>query len=155
MEIRRKRRHGSPALWIGAALVIGLLIGALVYRTVRPSAGRLVRLRTYWAAPDEHTDWAMIAGERCGEAPFLFPSDGYIGVLWGDSFRPGHTHQGIDVFGPSGPNGLGETPVVAAYDGYLTRLPEWRSSVIIRIPSDPLRPDRHNAPGKKPRYPPV
>jgi hypothetical protein len=28
--------------------------------------------------------------------------------------------------------------VVAAYSGYLTRLPEWKSSVIIRIPADPL-----------------
>jgi hypothetical protein len=37
---------------------------------------------------------------------------------------------------------LGETPVVAAYDGYLTRLPEWRSALIMRIPSDPLEPSR-------------
>ena len=33
-------------------------------------------------------------------------------------------------------------PVYAAYDGYLTRLPEWKSSLIIRIPSDPLQPGR-------------
>jgi murein DD-endopeptidase MepM/ murein hydrolase activator NlpD len=70
------------------------------------------------------------------------PTDGYIGFLWGSSFRPGHAHQGIDVFGPSGPNGLGETPVVAASDGYLTRLSDWKSSLIIRIPSDPLNPER-------------
>lgn len=32
--------------------------------------------------------------------------------------------------------------MVAAHDGYLTRLPDWRSSVIIRIPQDPLQPNR-------------
>ncbi len=32
--------------------------------------------------------------------------------------------------------------MVAAYPGYLTRLPEWKSSVIIRIPQDPRRPGR-------------
>ena len=34
----------------------------------------------------------------------------------------------------------GETPVYAAYDGYITRLPEWKSSLIIRVPQDPLHP---------------
>lgn len=72
----------------------------------------------------------------------MLPTDGLIGFVWGDSFRPGHTHQGLDIFGPTGPNGLGQTPVVAAYDGYLTRLPEWRSAVIQRVPSDPLQPGR-------------
>jgi hypothetical protein len=32
--------------------------------------------------------------------------------------------------------------VVAAYPGYLTRLPDWVSTVIVRIPSDPLEPGR-------------
>lgn len=32
------------------------------------------------------------------------------------------------------------TPVIAAYPGYLTRQPDWKSSVIVRIPSDPLNP---------------
>jgi murein DD-endopeptidase MepM/ murein hydrolase activator NlpD len=67
------------------------------------------------------------------------PTDGYIGFLWGDSFRPGHKHQGLDIFGGEQP---GVTPVVAAYSGYLTRLPDWKSSLIIRIPSDPLFPGR-------------
>ena len=103
---------------------------------------RLSRLRQYWSAPEAHQDWAIEAGERCQQAPFINPSSGLVGFLWGDSFRPGHIHQGVDIFGPSGPDGLGESPVVAAYDGYLTRLPEWRSAVIIRHPQDPLEPDR-------------
>jgi murein DD-endopeptidase MepM/ murein hydrolase activator NlpD len=72
-------------------------------------------------------------------SPFLFPSDGFVGFLWEDSFRPGHQHQGIDIFTNKG---SGETPVYAAYDGYLSRLPDWKSSVIIRIPRDPLLPSR-------------
>ena len=47
------------------------------------------------------------------------------------------THQGLDIFGGGEP---GITAVYAAYDGYLTRLPDWKSSLIIRIPSDPLHP---------------
>jgi murein DD-endopeptidase MepM/ murein hydrolase activator NlpD len=67
------------------------------------------------------------------------PTSGSIGYLWGDNFEPGHPHQGIDIFGGSQPN---QTPVYAAYDGYLSRLPDWKSSLIIRIPSDPLKPGR-------------
>src|SRR4030043_301245 len=79
------------------------------------------------------------AGSRCGEAPFLFPTDGVAGFLWDDSFRIGHRHQGIDIFGGEEVN---ITPVYAAYAGYLTRLPDWKSSLIIRIPQDPLNPAR-------------
>jgi murein DD-endopeptidase MepM/ murein hydrolase activator NlpD len=86
-----------------------------------------------------HPEWAVHAGERCGEAPFILPTDGLIGFLWGDSFRPGHRHQGLDIFGGGK---LNQTPVVAAYAGYLSRLPEWKSSLIIRIPQDPLDPGR-------------
>ncbi len=32
--------------------------------------------------------------------------------------------------------------MVAAYDGYLTRQSDWKSTVIIRVPSDPLEPSR-------------
>jgi len=62
-----------------------------------------------------------------------------IGFLWDDSFRPGHRHQGLDIFGAED---VGVTPVIVAYPGYLTRLPDWKSSVIVRIPSDPLEPGR-------------
>ena len=87
--------------------------------------------------PAAHPDWAIEAGQRCGDAPFAMPTSGYIGFLWDDSFRPGHRHQGIDIFGGDEP---GVIPVYAAYDGYLTRLPDWKSTVIIRIPSDPFNP---------------
>jgi len=101
-----------------------------------------LRLRAYFRDPQAFEDYILQAGKRCGNAPFLLPTDGYVGFFWGDSFRPGHRHQGIDIFGPPGPETLGKVPVVASFDGYLTRLPEWRSAVILRVPQDPLRPGR-------------
>ncbi len=89
--------------------------------------------------PGLHPEWKMAALQRCPNAPFLFPTDGLVGFLWGDSFRFGHRHQGIDIFAGTQP---GVTPVYAVADGYLTRLPAWKSSLIIRIPSDPLQPAR-------------
>jgi hypothetical protein len=128
---------------VAGLVVVVLISGGLYFGLKLASAGgRIQQLRQYWADPAAHAAWAVRAGERCGEAPFVMPTDGLIGFVWGDSFRPGHAHQGLDIFGPTGPNGLGQTPVVAAYDGYLTRLPEWRSAVIQRVPSDPLQPGR-------------
>jgi hypothetical protein len=49
----------------------------------------------------------------------------------------GHTHQGIDIFAGTDIN---ITPVIAAYPGYLTRLADWKSTVIVRVPDDPLHP---------------
>ena len=76
---------------------------------------------------------------QCDGAPFVVPTDGWIGVLYADSILGTTNHSGLDIFGLEG-NGV--TPVYAAYDGYLTRLPEWTSAVIIRHPQDPLNPDR-------------
>ena len=123
-----------------SVLIILLLVGAyLGWRTWGGAASRLVRLREYLGQPAAHADWMLRAGQRCGSAPFLFPTDGYIGFIRGDAFRPLQRHQGIDVFGPQP---LGETPVLSAYGGYLTRLVEWKSTVIVRVPEDPLQPGR-------------
>jgi murein DD-endopeptidase MepM/ murein hydrolase activator NlpD len=124
---------------LSIVIIAAIVIGYQIYNRFRPTVGRVARLRQYLAVPDEHRDWLIQAGESCGESPFVLPTDGYIGFFWGDSFYPGHGHQGLDIFGPGG---LGSTPVVAVYDGYLTRLPEWRSAVIIRIPDDPFRSGR-------------
>ena len=126
---------------LAAILLVGALagLGGYLYLSLRPSLGRTTRLRAWLRDPSAHTDWMVGAGSRCGEAPFLFPTDGFIGYLWGNSFRLGHLHQGIDIFGGIGP---GRTSVVSAYPGLLTRLPGWKSAVIVRIPSDPLQPDR-------------
>ncbi len=123
-----------------SVLLVSVLVGAYFsYRWVRTRGVRTARLGEWFRNAHEHSDWAIRAGERCGDAPFLMPTDGYIGFLWDDAFRPGHHHQGIDIFGGGE---VGETPVVVAYAGYLTRLPDWKSSVIVRIPDDPLQPGR-------------
>lgn len=79
--------------------------------------------------------------EPCPNAPFLLPSSGLIGLLWRDPAGPYNIfqrHSGIDIFG-DGPEGT--VPVFAAYDGYLTRLDNWVSAVIIQH-NDPLQPGR-------------
>ena len=117
-----------------------LVLAVLFYIFLRRDSGglRTERVLSWLYDSGSHPEWAILVGERCREAPFLLPTSGFVGFLWDDSFRAGHRHQGIDIFGGSQNN---VTPVVAAYDGYLTRLPEWRSAVIIRIPSDPLNPE--------------
>jgi peptidoglycan LD-endopeptidase LytH len=119
---------------LSAGLV--LLAGYFVLREVN-SPARHLHFSEWMRDPKAHPDWAVAAGQRCENAPFQNPSDGYIGFLWGDSFRIGHSHQGIDIFGG---DQSGTTPVYAAYNGYLSRLADWKASLIIRIPSDPLHP---------------
>ncbi|WP_155818175.1 M23 family metallopeptidase [Anaerolinea thermophila] len=119
-----------------AAAVLGAWA---VRRTAQGGSLRDERVISFIRSPKLHADWVLEAGTRCADAPFRMPTRGFIGYVWGDSFRPGHHHSGLDIFGGTAP---GETPVYAAYSGYLTRLPEWRSTVIIRIPSDPLQPER-------------
>ncbi len=121
-----------------AALVLGLVGGYLLLRHPA-NQGRTAQVVAWIQNPAAHAAWKLNAGERCGSAPFILPTDGFAGFLWGDSFYVGHTHQGVDIFSGTEP---GIVPVLAAFDGYLTRLPDWKSTVIIRIPSDPLQTGR-------------
>lgn len=128
---------------VACGVIVGAIVIAYFYfhspwgNTL--NAGRNFKLVEYLRSPKTHGEWKIKAGESCQEAPFLFPTDGYIGFLWDDSFRPGHHHQGLDIFSGTPAD---ETKVINAYDGYLTRLPDWKSTVIIRIPDDPLNPGR-------------
>ena len=119
--------------------IIAIVAGVLIYRNMTPSGARSNHVWEFLTDPASHPDWKLAAGTRCGASPFLFPTDGMVGFLWDDSFRPGHRHQGLDIFAGTE---AGVTPVIAAYDGYLTRLADWKSSVILRVPSDPLQPGR-------------
>jgi murein DD-endopeptidase MepM/ murein hydrolase activator NlpD len=138
---RYRKRTG---LWLGiSALVVFMIVGGyLLLREFGRTAIHFQRLRDYWNDPDKYSHWSLHAGTRCGEAPFLIPTDGFVAFFWGDRYSSGKKHQGVDIFSPSGRDEIGVTPVVAAYDGYLTRLSDWRSAVIIRIPEDPLQPGR-------------
>lgn len=124
-------------LILAAAAAAG--VGYLLYQWYGGDAIRSRRVISWIRNPQAHPEWAVSPLVHCGDAPFLFPTRGYVGYLWGDSFRPGHQHQGIDIFSGTPP---GEIPVYAAYAGYVHRLPDWKSSLIIRVPDDPLHPGR-------------
>ena len=128
-------------LLVALTIVVVLLgLGAFQFlRSRSASLNRTARLMNFLRNPKDYSNWTLSVGTRCGTAPFVFPTNGYIGFLWDDSFRPGHRHQGIDVFGGQEQN---TTPILAAYSGYLSRLADWKSTVIIRVPTDPLQPDR-------------
>jgi len=119
-------------------IIIASSAGFFIYQIFKGTTPRTGSVITWLRNPQNHPDWETSALSRCREStPFLFPTGGYISYLWDDSFRPGHRHQGIDIFTSES---SGETPVYAAYDGYLTRLPDWKSSLIILVPQDPLHP---------------
>ncbi|GAB4494292.1 MAG: hypothetical protein Fur0016_31430 [Anaerolineales bacterium] len=126
---------------IFALVTFGLLagLGFYLYREFRSSGTRGLTVSAFLSNPASQSNLVIRAGTRCGNAPFLFPTDGMVGFLWDDSFRPGHRHAGIDIFAGTQP---GVTPVYAAYPGYLTRQANWKSSLIVRVPSDPLQPGR-------------
>ena len=119
----------------------------LVYRginIIRMLYDPLSQPLVQWATGDESDRQELITVQReaCPGAPFILPSDGFIGLLYADPRGPysvRNPHQGIDIFSDTVP---GVTPVYAAYDGYVTREQSWRSSLIMRIPDDPLQPGR-------------
>jgi murein DD-endopeptidase MepM/ murein hydrolase activator NlpD len=125
-----------------SAAIVAALVGAYFFIR-RPqffsNSGRSAQVLRWIRSGGAFPEWAIEANTRCGDAPFQMPTRGFIGYLWGDSFRIGHQHQGIDIFGEPT---VGVTPVYAAYDGYLTRRSDWKSTVVIRIPEDPLQPSR-------------
>jgi hypothetical protein len=146
--IHMPARYNRPMdkRWLIAIIVTGILAGVgfylyqFVYLPKKPTLGRSTRVVAWISDPSAQPDWAVQAGARCvPEAPFLMPTNGLIGYLWDDSFTAGKRHQGIDIFGGTQ---VGKTPVIAAYPGNLTRLPEWKSAVIVRLPEDPLQPGR-------------
>jgi len=126
--------------FIFLALIVAILTaGAYLYFKFRKTSARTVQVFNWFRDPASRPELMMTAGSRCGDAPFSFPTDGLVGFIWDDSFRPGHRHAGIDIF--SGTD-VGVTPVVAVYPGYLTRQSDWKSTVIIRVPDDPLQNGR-------------
>ena len=135
------RKNRVPLIAIALVVVVGLVVGGvLLYRYVlSPGAARWQEYRSYIDDPQKFSDYILQPGQRCGDAPFAFPTTGIVFGLWDQSYRPGHRHSGLDIFAGTEP---GLTPVYAAYDGYLTRESDWISTVIIRHPQDPLQPGR-------------
>ncbi len=121
------------------ALVIVIITGIYIYLKYQPVGLRAAQVFAWIKSPGSRPDIVITAGARCGNAPFIFPTTGVAGFLWDDSFSLGHRHQGIDIFAGTDIN---ITPVISVYPGYLTRQPDWKSSVIVRIPNDPLQANR-------------
>lgn len=126
---------------VTAVILIVVILGAVFTYQYVYSRGsqRWEKFSEYRQNPETLPDVTLHPGQRCGDAPFAFPTTGAIFGLWDQSYRLGHRHQGLDIFSGTEP---GVTPVYAAYPGYLTRASDWVSTVIIRIPSDPLEPAR-------------
>ena len=122
-----------------ALLTAIVTAGVYLYFSYWRSSARSAQVFDWFRDTTSRPDLMMSAGTKCGDAPFIFPTDGLIGFIWDDSFRPGHRHSGIDIF--SGTE-IGITSVSAAYAGYLTRQSDWKSTVIIRVPNDPLQSSR-------------
>ena len=118
-------------------IIVALLLFGLSYLSLRDQG--IIQYVQHKQNPDS-VELPIAAGlEQCAAGPFIIPTGGWIGILYGDSMFGTRNHSGLDIFGLEG-NGV--TPVYAAYDGYVTRLPEWTSAVIIRHPNDPLQPGR-------------
>lgn len=125
------RRFFRIALWVALAAAI-VLAGFVGWVFTNRRTDRISLIRTWFADPGERPDWLVKGGEYCPDAPMMFPSDGFIGVGYGDGAPPMYEHTGYDIFSPAGGDNI--TPIYAAYDGYLTRESNWLSSVIIRHP---------------------
>jgi peptidoglycan LD-endopeptidase LytH len=134
------RRRILTAFLAVALLYTGYRAAELLLE-LRDPAGR--RFLAWWRG-SEATRAALVTVQReaCPGAPFILPSDGFIGLLYADPRGPysaSRPHQGIDIFSADEP---GATPVYAAAAGYITREASWISSVIQRVPDDPLHPGR-------------
>ncbi len=130
----------STVIIFSALALVGLATGYLAYRYLRTPVTRTQRLLAWLRNPESHSR----LGCRVQPTTALAPPSVYppmdISVTFGEiSFKLNHKHQGIDIFAgtPSG-----ETAVYSVYDGYLTRQSDWVSSVILRIPEDPLSPEQ-------------
>lgn len=132
--------------WLQAALLLVFLVVfavLLLYRWYTGSGESnsndlIYRWLTDTEAQQTLGNQGLIA---CPDAPFILPSTGLIGLLWRDPaapYSPLRRHTGVDIFGTGAP---GTVAIYAAYDGWLTRLPDWRSTVIIRH-DDPLQAGR-------------
>lgn len=138
----RLLRITSVLVFTSIAIIFCLLAYNIIKDLLDPRSQSFIS----WSRGNQATREALVIvqQESCPGAPFILPADGFIGLLYADPRGPyssSNPHQGIDIFSPDrGRPGL--VPVFAAYDGYITREEDWRSTLIQRIPKDPLNPDQ-------------
>jgi hypothetical protein len=136
---RQRRRTLILVIAVGMILLLARLA-----ITAFDFGGARGRQFLQWGRGSEAERAALVTVQRepCPGAPFVLPSDGYVGLLYGDPNGPYSSaapHQGIDIFS-NAPAGV--VPVYAAYDGYITREDGWRSALIQRVPEDPVQSGR-------------
>lgn len=106
-------------LTISVIFVAVVTAAVTAYYLYRPNAVRISKFRQWIKDPASHPDWKLLAGSQCGSAPFLFPTDGMVGFLWGDTMSKLHKHQGLDIFAGTD---IGITKVIAAYPVVVPKL---------------------------------
>ena len=126
---------------LSLALVVIIAAGVFLFQWwfVRSDSNDMIG--QFLRSPEANRNLETGVFTQCPGAPFIIPSEGFIGLLWRDDaapYTPLHRHTGIDIFA-----GIpeGEAPIYAVYDGWLTRLDDWKSTVIIRH-NDPLQEGR-------------
>jgi murein DD-endopeptidase MepM/ murein hydrolase activator NlpD len=127
---------------VASCIILLLLIDNVASVLLGPRGEGLL----LWALGEESARESLVVSQReaCIGAPFILPAEGFIGLPYASSGGPysrANRHQGIDVFSPDRKT-PGLVPVYAAYDGYVTRKDDWRSTLIQRVPDDPLQPGR-------------
>ena len=140
--MNRQTQHRTIRQFI--VLSILFIAAIALYFAIKQFVGPQNRAMRQWWRGDSQARQALIVTqrERCPGAPFILPADGFIELLYGDPRGPyseESPHQGIDIFSDAGP---GIIPVYAAYNGYVSREDGWKSTLIQRIPNDPLQPER-------------
>lgn len=140
MKNKQKLIFLLSSIGILSAAILGIVFWKKCQAYIRTWVeGRNKAVVEYIRNRESHRDWELEALSSCGDAPFLFPTKGFVGYLYNDSFTPLKLHTGLDIFGGQP---VGYTEVYAPYDGYLTREENWKSSLIIRVPQDPFDSSR-------------
>lgn len=144
-----RKRLGRPRRRRNIVLVSVLFLSLVVYggwQLIRMVGEPRNRVFLQWlrGSAAERNVLITVQRDACPGAPFVLPADGFVGLLYGDPRGPysaSSPHQGIDIFSADR-DVPGLVPVYAAYDGFVSREADWQSTLIQRVPEDPLEPGR-------------
>jgi hypothetical protein len=93
-------------------LLIALLAGIVMRSRLGIGSPTAETLRAWFRAPEVRPTLISRLATPCPNAPFLLPSEGFVGFLYGDPtapYTPFAPHTGIDIFGDGAP---GTVPVL-------------------------------------------
>ena len=78
----------SKKFIILALIIVIAAVGVYLYFNFQRSSARTAQVFDWFRDTSSRPELMMSAGTRCGDVPFIFPTDGLIGFIWDDSFRP-------------------------------------------------------------------